>query len=67
MLKMYFNQCLFPLGTELQGNESNPRYYSDPGPGQCPVDLQTKVPKDYAKFYIHGELELGLLLGPSPG
>ena len=42
-----------PLGTVLQGNESNPRYYSDPGPGQSPVELQTKVPEDYAMFY-HG-------------
>ena len=42
-----------PLGTVLQGNESNPRYYSDPGPGQCPVELQTKVPEDYGKYYNH--------------
>ena len=44
-----------PLGTVLQGNESNPRYYSDSGPGQCPVELQTKGPEDYAKLYNHGE------------
>ena len=53
--KNVFQSMFVPLGTVLQGNESNPRYYSDSGPGLCPVELQTKVPKDCVKLYNHGE------------
>ena len=71
-MKLCWCRCRLPhlLSSIVPGSLSTANYshgtrhHTPPAPHQaCPLELQTKVSEDYAKFYNHGE---GPFIPPTP-